>query len=69
MVKVIPLHKEKRLRDVKRKRVLVQIGKTRLHITRDEAIALRNSLNLVLPNDERASFFDSFCKANRFFKV
>ena len=66
MIKVTRIQKESRQRDLKRNRLLVQLGKTRLHITQTEAIQLRDNLNAVLPSNK--GLLDVFIGANRFFK-
>jgi len=48
MIKILPLVNEKRERDRKRKRLLLSLGRTRLHITRKEAIELFVKLQQVL---------------------
>lgn len=40
MIKILRLVKEKRARDRKRKRLIVSFGRTRLHVTRAEAVEL-----------------------------
>ena len=48
MITLIPLKKESRPRDCKRNRLLLTLGRTRLHIARAEAIELLLTLQKVL---------------------
>lgn len=48
MITLIPLKNESRPRDRKRKRLLLALGRTRLHITRKEAVELFVKLQQVL---------------------
>lgn len=48
MIKIIPIVNESRLRDRKRKRMLLTLGRNRWHITRKEAVELLFKLQHVL---------------------
>jgi len=48
MIKILRLINEKRERDRKRKRLILSLGRTRLHITRKEAVELLLKLQEVL---------------------
>lgn len=48
MIKVLKIIKESRERDLKRKRLLIVIGRTRLHIDRKEAVKLLLQLQRVI---------------------
>ena len=48
MIKILPIKHESRPRDRKRKRLLLALGRTRLHITRKEAVELLFKLQQVL---------------------